>query len=200
MADTTVKSIRIQLKDKAGNSLYPNILSGSIPAGAVTIDQLDSDLAAKINAIGDITSFDVEVKDKVPEVADAKKGVIYLVKDTTHTGTGDVYDEYILIPADEASSRAAAMEKIGNTDIDLTNYVTKTAADEAYLGKTAQAADSAKVNGLTVETAVPANAEFTDTTYSDATTAAAGLVTLTGSTTTATIGNVANLSYEEITD
>ena len=35
--------------------------------------------------------------------------------------------------------------------------------------------NAAKVNGLTVQTAVPANAKFTDTTYSEATTTKAGL-------------------------
>lgn len=41
------------------------------------------------------------------------------------------------------------------------------------------AEDAAKVNGLTVQTAVPANAKFTDTTYSVATTSADGLMSST---------------------
>jgi len=44
------------------------------------------------------------------------------------------------------------------------------------LGKTETAKDSEKVNGLTVETAVPANAKFTDTTYEEATASNAGLM------------------------
>ena len=42
-----------------------------------------------------------------------EKGVIYLVAHT-HTGSGDVYDEYIWV--------TDKFEKLGNTDIDLSDY------------------------------------------------------------------------------
>lgn len=44
------------------------------------------------------------------------------------------------------------------------------------LDKTGTAANASKVNNLTVQTAVPANAKFTDTTYGAATQSAAGLM------------------------
>lgn len=60
--------------------------------------------------IGGITSFDYAVTSTLP--ASGTKGTIYLVGHTH--GTNDIYDEYIY-----ANN---TWEKIGNTDIDLTNY------------------------------------------------------------------------------
>lgn len=50
------------------------------------------------------------------------------------------------------------------------------ASIDMKLGKNETAINAQKVNNLTVETAVPANAKFTDTTYSDATTEESGLM------------------------
>jgi hypothetical protein len=50
------------------------------------------------------------------------------------------------------------------------------------LGVNDTAKNAEKVNNLTVETAVPANAVFTDTTYSNATTTTAGLMSATDKT------------------
>lgn len=71
------------------------------------------------SAVGDITSFDVQIVesfDKLPTTG--KKGVIYLVPHTH--GTSDSYDEYIWVPS--SGSTAGKYEKIGNTDITLTEY------------------------------------------------------------------------------
>lgn len=56
---------------------------------------------------------------------------------------------------------------------------TMTTALAGKLGKTETAKNAEKVNNLTVETAVPANAVFTDTTYDNATTSTAGLMSAT---------------------
>ncbi len=63
------------------------------------------------DAIGGITSFDYTTTTTLP--ASGSKGTIYLVGHTH--GTNDVYDEYIYV--------GSSWEKIGNTDIDLSNYV-----------------------------------------------------------------------------
>lgn len=235
---------RVQLKDKSGNLLYPQILEKNIPDSAVstakvadkaittakleeslqnklanvatadglsalqaTVTKLDG--AATVNgsvkkqiadAIAGITQFDTKVVTELPAVASAKKGVIYLIAHT-HTSADsnvnasakEIYDEYIFIPGTTAGT--GSFEKIGSTDIDLSSKAdadkvyTKTAADAAFLGKTAKAADSAKVNGLTVETAVPKGAKFTDTVYDD--TALAGRVSTLESS---------EIVFEEITD
>lgn len=70
------------------------------------------------SAVGDITSFDVQIVatfDKLPTTG--KKGVIYLVPHTH--GTSDSYDEYMWVPG---SGSTGKYEKIGNTDITLTQY------------------------------------------------------------------------------
>lgn len=71
------------------------------------------------SAVGDITSFDVQIVesfDKLPTTG--KKGVIYLVPHAH--GTSDSYDEYMWVPG--SGSTTGKYEKIGNTDITLTQY------------------------------------------------------------------------------
>jgi hypothetical protein len=63
-----------------------------------------------------VTGISVEVVDALP--TSGKNGVIYLVAHSH--GTGDAYDEYVWVAS------TAEFEKIGSTDIDLSNYWTKT--------------------------------------------------------------------------
>ena len=63
------------------------------------------------DAIDDVTQFDYEVVTNLPTTG--TKGKIYLVAHTH--GDRDIYDEYIWV--------GSTYEKIGNTDIDLTNYL-----------------------------------------------------------------------------
>lgn len=66
------------------------------------------------DAIGGITGVEFKVVDELPETGEA--GVIYLVAHSH--GSQDIYDEYIWV--------TDKFEKIGNTDVDLSQY-TKTA-------------------------------------------------------------------------
>lgn len=68
------------------------------------------------NMISKMASLQILVVDALP--ATGENGTIYLVAHS-HT-SGDSYDEYIWV------SSKSAFEKIGNTDIDLSNYWTKT--------------------------------------------------------------------------
>lgn len=63
------------------------------------------------DAVGEITSFDFQVVTALPSTG--TKGVIYLVAHSH--GSNDGYDEYIWINN--------AFEKLGHTDIDLTDYL-----------------------------------------------------------------------------
>lgn len=73
------------------------------------------------SAISGVTQFDVAKYDSFNKLPTAgKKGVIYLVPDT-HSDSNDAYDEYIWNTAAEKP----AYEKIGNTDVNLSNYYTK---------------------------------------------------------------------------
>lgn len=79
-------------------------------AGYQTASQVNTAIA---NAVKDITSFEYEVVTALPTTG--VKGKIYLVAHAH--GTGDAYDEYIWT--------GSAFEKIGNTDVDLSEYKKK---------------------------------------------------------------------------
>ena len=67
------------------------------------------------DALADITGIEFRVVQSLP--ASGEKGVIYLV---SHQGTApDVYDEYVWIIV----SGTGSWEKIGTTQVDLSNYV-----------------------------------------------------------------------------
>lgn len=64
----------------------------------------------------------LEVVTELPTAAAGTMGKIYLVKHTH--ATSDTYDEYITVRSGTSPSYTYAWEKIGNTDIDLSAYVT----------------------------------------------------------------------------
>ena len=75
-------------------------------------------------SIEDIIAAGLEyvVVETLPTASASTKGKIYLVAHSH--GTGDVYDEYLTVQGGTSSSPTYSWEKIGNTDIDLSNYVT----------------------------------------------------------------------------
>ena len=78
--------------------------------------QTAKDVTDAINeAIGGLTGISFEVVETLP--TRGKAGVIYLIAHSH--GAGDNYDEYVWLEKSES------YEKIGNTDVDLSNYVTK---------------------------------------------------------------------------
>lgn len=92
--------------------------AGGAFTGAITIQAPAEDMnpATKKyvdDAISGITEFEFSVVDELPVTGE--KGIIYL-KAHAH-GTGDIYDEYIWV--------TDKFEKIGNTDIDLSQYAKK---------------------------------------------------------------------------
>lgn len=118
-------------------------------------------------AISGVTQFDVQVVDSLP--TKGVKGVIYLVAHT-HEEVVDSYDEYIW----NTASEKPAFEKIGNTDIDLSQYMKTADAQAAFIPKvTGETGEVAKFKadgtlestGFTLGVSVPADAKFTDTVY-----------------------------------
>lgn len=97
------------------------------------------------SAIEGITSFDYEVVQSLPQTG--VKGKIYLI-DAGRTGSS-VYNEYIWMDGDPAGR----YELIGTTDIDLTNYYTKTEADDLLADK-ADTSDIPDVSGLATQAAL----------------------------------------------
>lgn len=78
--------------------------------------QTGAEVTQAINdALADITGIEFQIVQSLP--ASGEKGVIYLVP---HSGSApDVYDEYVWIVV----SNVGSWEKIGTTNIDLSNYV-----------------------------------------------------------------------------
>lgn len=68
------------------------------------------------NAVSTMSKFQYKVVDSLPTASASTLGIIYLVADTH--GTSDAYDEYITIQSETTYS----WEKLGNTDIDLSDY------------------------------------------------------------------------------
>lgn len=101
------------------------------------------------DAIDGVTQFDIQVVETLP--SHGVKGIIYLI--AHNHGTGDIYDEYVWITS------ASKYEKIGNTDIDLSGYITVESLPTITVG------NATKVNNHTVQSDVPAGAKFTDTVY-----------------------------------
>lgn len=80
-------------------------------AGYQTASEVQSAIA---DAVGDITSFQFQIVGELPGTGE--NGIIYLV---SNNGSGqNIYDEYIWT--------GKAFEKIGTTDVDLSNYWSKT--------------------------------------------------------------------------
>lgn len=75
-----------------------------------------------LQTIGDITSFEIDVVEALPETG--TKGHIYFVPKTT-TDEKNIYDEYIWVVKESAS----AFEKIGDTKIDTNALKSETLAE-----------------------------------------------------------------------
>lgn len=72
--------------------------------------------------IGQITTISIQVVQSLP-TQDIQTNVIYLVPKST-AGTSNAYDEYI-----NTDGTSAGWELIGDTEVDLSNYYTKTEVD-----------------------------------------------------------------------
>lgn len=99
--------------------------TGAITVLAPTADMNPATKKYVDDAIAGITEFDVEVHETKAELpAQGQKGVIYLVKHD-HSDPASVYDEYLWIAA------TSTYERIGSTDIDMSQYSTTAQMNEA---------------------------------------------------------------------
>lgn len=115
------KKTEVEAVQSVANAAMPK--AGGEFTGAVTIQAPTEDMnpATKKyvdDAIGGITGVEFRVVEALPTTGEA--GVIYLMAHTH--GTQDIYDEYIWV--------TDKFEKIGNTDIDLSGYVTTQALSD----------------------------------------------------------------------
>lgn len=114
-ADVTVTKADIGLDNVENKTLDTAVTASSenyITSGAVKT-YVD-------NAVGAVTQFKYEVVAELPTAAAATMGKIYLVAHSH--GTQDSYDEFITIESGD-TTKTYSWEKIGNTDIDLSQYV-----------------------------------------------------------------------------
>ena len=98
-------------------------------------------------AVGSISGFDYVVVDTLPTASEETMHRIYLVKDT-HSDNQDNYDEYITIKTGSVYS----WEKIGNTDIDLSQYLKKTDIVANGTEPGTDTLNTLKVNGVVYKT------------------------------------------------
>ena len=145
------------------------------------------------NAISGVTQFDIvkyDSFDKLPKPG--KKGVIYIIAHS-HSDSNDSYDEYIW----NTALTTPAYEKIGNTDVNLSEYVNTLSgtANSGVITNLTKSGNTLTVTSKSLATTDPAangtSLTFIDTvsqaadgkitatkkTVSDATTTAHGLMT-----------------------
>lgn len=121
-----------------------NISTLTNDSGYQNASQVSSAIAS---AVGEITSFEYEVVQTLPATGEA--GKIYLV---ANSGTApNIYDEYIWVNN--------AFEKIGTTEMDLSNYYTKTQTDTLLDAKADQSTTYTKTE---VDTALGNKANSSD--------------------------------------
>ena len=125
---------------------------------------------------------DLAKKSDIATVFDFK-GTVATVADLPTTGrVGDVYHvtaanaEYVCVQASTTDPQADAVWEELGTDIDLSGYIQKVSGATAGNVATLTADGSVADSTFTLGCSVPATAVFTDTTYEDATTAVAGLM------------------------
>lgn len=125
----TGKAAKISKTD-LNTALGLSSFSGKAIASSFTVGTTDHDHVPTTqavstlvnNAIGNINQFKYEVVDTLPTASANTMYTIYLVADT-HSDSPDSYDEYITIRSGTSGSYTYSWEKIGNTDVDLSDYV-----------------------------------------------------------------------------
>lgn len=123
----------------AGKANKATTLAGYGIADAYTKGETDSAIAAAVAAAPHLKRTIVE---QLPEVEEADENTIYMVG--TGAGSEDsAYEEYMLING--------AFERIGTSDVDLTNYATKEYADQAEADAISTAATDATQKANTAE-------------------------------------------------
>lgn len=130
----------------------------TLPSGS-TYDIKDATARSQIADIA-AAGLTYEVVQTLPVASSSTKGKIYLVPD--NHGSQDIYDEYMTIQGGTSSDPTYSWEKIGNTDIDLSNYVTDVTLNKATYSGTllsGVSSDTAKIYGTAVNGAVAWNSK-----------------------------------------
>lgn len=141
-------------------------LAGYGIADAYTKDESNTAIAA---AVANAHHLKREIVSVLPEVSEANEDTIYMVPDAGNTDTAgsnkSVYTEYMLVNG--------AFERIGTSDVDLSNYFTKDQVTDAISTAKGEAATDAQTKADAAKAAAIATAAADATTKADAAQAAA---------------------------
>ena len=142
-------------------------LAGYGIADAYTKDEANTAIAA---AVANAHHLKREIVSVLPEVSEANEDTIYMVPDAGSTddtagSNKSVYTEYMLVNG--------AFERIGTSDVDLSNYFTKDQVTDAISTAKGEAATDAQTKADAAKAAAIATAAADATTKADAAQAAA---------------------------
>lgn len=141
-------------------------LAGYGIADAYTKDESNTAIAA---AVANAHHLKREIVSVLPEVSEANEDTIYMVPDAGNTDTAgsnkSVYTEYMLVNG--------AFERIGTSNVDLSNYFTKDQVTDAISTAKGEAATDAQTKADAAKAAAIATAAADATTKADAAQAAA---------------------------
>lgn len=141
-------------------------LAGYGIADAYTKDEANTAIAA---AVANAHHLKREIVSVLPEVSEANEDTIYMVPNAGNTDTAgsnkSVYTEYMLVNG--------AFERIGTSDVDLSNYFTKDQVTDAISTAKGEAATDAQTKADAAKAAAIATAAADATTKADAAQAAA---------------------------
>lgn len=154
VSDITAKNVGLDKVVNAGQDSTPTADSGNYVTSGGVKSYVD-------NAVSTMAKFQYKVVDALPTASKDTLGIIYLVSHSHSAGDG--YDEYITLQSGDAYS----WEKIGNTDIDLSEY-TKT-ADYKALSFGVVDGDIDAYDPITAKTVKLKGAEGTKVTFDKAT-------------------------------
>lgn len=141
-------------------------LAGYGITDAYTSGQTDTKIA---EAVANAHHLKREIVNTLPDVATANEDTIYMVSDAGDTGVAgsnkSVYTEYMLVNG--------AFERIGTSDVDLSNYFTKDQVTDAIGAAKTEAAADAQIKADAAKEAAITAAATDATTKADAAKAAA---------------------------
>lgn len=150
----------------AGKADKATTLAGYGIADAYTKDEANTAIAA---AVANAHHLKREIVSVLPEVSEANEDTIYMVPDAGSTDAAgsnkSVYTEYMLVNG--------AFERIGTSDVDLSNYFTKDQVTDAITTAKGEAATDAQTKADAAKDAAIAAAATDATTKADAAQAAA---------------------------
>lgn len=113
---------------------YPRFKTGDgvsqvrlLPFSLATIGETQVYINSQIGSAGHLKRVILDIGEELPSVEEASADTIYMKLSPGGLLTDDVYEEYMVING--------SWEKIGNTRVDLSDYVTKNWVQEALAQK-----------------------------------------------------------------